>query len=54
MVVFALLVIPMRGRWSPRAAKRDFDEHERFVQEELAKLEPEASSTAPPPVAAAV
>ncbi len=26
-LVFALLVFTMRGRWSPRAAKRDFDDH---------------------------
>jgi hypothetical protein len=28
----------MRGRWSPRAARRDFNEHERLVTEELAKM----------------
>jgi len=38
MAVFGVLVFTMRGRWSPRAAKRDFDEHERMVSEELAKL----------------
>jgi hypothetical protein len=38
MAVFALLVFFMRGRWSPRAARRDLDEHERIVTEELAKL----------------
>jgi MFS family permease len=38
MAVFALLVFTMRGRWSPRAARRDFEEHERMVTEELAKL----------------
>jgi MFS family permease len=37
-LVFALLVFTMRGRWSPRAAKRDFDAHQRMVTEELAKL----------------
>ena len=31
----------MRGRWSPRAAKRDFEEHERLVTEELEKLQRE-------------
>lgn len=36
--VFLLLIFAMRGRWSPRAAKRDFEEHERVVSEELAKL----------------
>jgi len=38
MVVFFLLVFTMHGRWSPRAAKRDFEEHERLVTEELAKI----------------
>jgi hypothetical protein len=38
MAVFGILVFTMRGRWSPRAAKRDFDDHERMVTEELAKL----------------
>ncbi len=37
-LVFAVLVFFMRGRWSPRAARRDFDEHERMITEELAKL----------------
>ncbi len=36
--VFALLVFFMRGRWSPRAARKDFEEHERLVSAELAKL----------------
>ena len=36
--VFAVLVFFMRGRWSPRAARRDFEEHERLVSDELAKL----------------
>ena len=30
-LVFLVLVFFMRGRWSPRAAKADFDEHERLV-----------------------
>ena len=46
-VVFGLLVFTMRGRWSPRAAKRDFDDHERIVKEELEKLERENASTKP-------
>jgi len=37
-VIFALLVFTMRGRWSPRAAKRDFDEHEQIVAAELARM----------------
>ncbi len=36
--VFAVLVFFMRGPWSPRAARRDFEEHDRMVTEELAKL----------------
>ena len=38
MLVFAVLVFFMRGRWSPRAARRDLAEHDRIVSEELAKL----------------
>jgi hypothetical protein len=38
MFVFAVLVFFMRGRWSPRAARRDLAEHDRIVTEELAKL----------------
>jgi len=37
-LVFLVLVFFMRGRWSPRAAKADFDQHERLVEAELAKL----------------
>ena len=37
-LVFAILVFFMRGRWSPRAARRDLAEHDRIVSEELAKL----------------
>jgi len=37
-LVFGLLVFTMRGRWDPRAARRDFEERERMVTEELAKL----------------
>jgi MFS family permease len=38
MFVFAVLVFFMRGRWSPRAARRDLAEHDRMVTEELANL----------------
>jgi hypothetical protein len=38
MIIFAVLVFFMRGRWSPRAARRDLAERERIVDEELAKL----------------
>jgi MFS family permease len=37
-LVFLVLVFFMRGRWSPRAAKADFDQHERLVATELEKL----------------
>ena len=38
-IIFFLLCIPLlRGRWSPRAAKRDEAEHEAMVAAELAKL----------------
>jgi MFS family permease len=36
--IFAVLIFFMRGRWSPRAARRDLAEHDRMVTEELAKL----------------
>lgn len=45
--VFLGLVFLMRGRWSPRRAKQDFEAHERLVTEELAKIsagEPVATS----------
>ena len=45
MAVFGALVFTMRGRWSPRAARRDFDEHERIVTEELARLDLEEPVT---------
>ncbi len=39
-IIFFLLSIPLlRGRWRPRDAKRDEDEHEAMVQAELAKLQ---------------
>jgi hypothetical protein len=44
MAIFFVLVFTMRGRWSPRAAKRDIEERERIVAEELARLH---STTAP-------
>jgi MFS family permease len=39
MVVFIPLIFLTRGRWSPLKAKRDAEEHERAVSEELRKLE---------------
>jgi hypothetical protein len=52
--VFGLLVFTMRGRWSPRAAKRDFADHERRVAAELAKIHEEMAltSTGVPPESA--
>jgi MFS family permease len=44
-VMFGLLVFTMRGPWSPRAAKRDFEAHERLVEEELKKLQRETTSS---------
>jgi hypothetical protein len=49
-LVFLVLVFFMRGRWSPRAAKADFEQHERLVASELDKLrgrEPAASTRYP-------
>ena len=44
--VFAVLVFFMRGRWSPRAARRDLAEHDRMVTEELANLTREPAGVA--------
>jgi hypothetical protein len=39
-IIFFLLSIPLlRGRWRPRDAKRDEEDHEAMVQAELAKLQ---------------
>jgi MFS family permease len=39
-LMFFLLSVPLlRGRWSPRKAKQDEEEHEALVQAELAKLQ---------------
>ena len=57
-LVFLGLVFRMRGRWSPRAAKRDFEEHERLVGLELARLHEEVERVGagdlPTPVVALV
>ena len=37
-VVFIPLIFLMAGRWDPRRARKDADEHERLVQQELAAL----------------
>jgi MFS family permease len=39
-VVFLPFILVMVGRWSPRKARQDAEEHERRVQEELAALQP--------------
>jgi MFS family permease len=44
IIIFLLSVPLLRGRWSPRAAKRDEDEHEAMVQAELAKLQGTSAS----------
>jgi MFS family permease len=38
-IVFLPLILLMTGRWSPRRAKEDAEEHERLVQQELASLD---------------
>jgi hypothetical protein len=38
-VVFIPLILLMAGRWSPRRAREDAEEHERLVQDEMAKLQ---------------
>jgi MFS family permease len=38
-VVFIPLILLMAGRWSPRRAREDAEEHQRLVQQELAKLQ---------------
>jgi MFS family permease len=37
-VVFIPFVFVLSGRWSPRRARKDEEEHERFVESEMAKL----------------
>jgi len=49
-MVFLLSVFTMRGRWSPRAARRDFEEHEKFVESELAQLHRDMTPAAAGPV----
>jgi hypothetical protein len=39
-IIFFLLSVPLlRGRWSPRKARQDEEEHEAMVQAELTKLQ---------------
>jgi MFS family permease len=39
IIIFLLSIPLLRGRWRPRDARRDEDEHEAMVQAELAKLQ---------------
>jgi MFS family permease len=39
-IVFLPLILVMAGRWSPRRAREDAEEHARKVQEELSALQP--------------
>jgi MFS family permease len=48
MAVFAALVFTMRGRWSPRAGRRDLEERDRIVTEELTRLTREPAEPAEP------
>jgi hypothetical protein len=41
---FIPFVFVMKGRWSPRGARRDEREHEAFMEEELAKIRVETTS----------
>ncbi len=43
-LVFAVLIFFMRGRWSPRAARRDLAEHDLMITEELAQLAKEPAA----------
>ena len=42
-VFFIPFVFVMKGRWSPRGARRDERKHEAFMEEELAKIRMEVS-----------
>jgi MFS family permease len=39
MVLFLPFILVMTGRWSPRKAREDAEEHDRLIQQELATLE---------------
>ncbi len=43
--LFLVLIFFLEGRWSPRAAKRDAEEYDKRLAEELAKLEGAGTST---------
>ena len=37
-VLFLILLFTIKGRWSPKAAKRDFEEYQKTIDKELAAL----------------
>jgi len=41
IAVFLPLIFVLKGRWSPASARRDEEEHERLVEQELARLRAE-------------
>ena len=43
LVAFVPPIFLLRGRWRPKRARQDYEEHERHVREELAQLELSAS-----------
>jgi MFS family permease len=47
-IVFIPFIFLMVGRWSPARAKRDADEHDRLIQEEMAKLAAQPTRSAAP------
>lgn len=49
-LVFLPLVLVMAGRWRPKKAKQDADDHERKVQEELARLQGSSAAKVGAPV----
>ena len=38
IALFLPLIFVMKGRWNPKRAREDEEEHERFVEEELARM----------------
>ena len=52
-IVFIPTIFLLTGRWSPGAAKRDAEEHERMVEAELARLRTPAGEPPPAPTPAA-
>jgi MFS family permease len=52
-LVFLPLILLMAGRWSPKKARLDEEQHERTVEEELAKLSRESATSSRSTVGAA-